>query len=172
MRSQLLGLASLFFTVTTFAADLPGTKLLDCHSNGGGYVVQDLKVQRVGNELVFDLQRFSPVPEIVPDMGLRIEGKLAKQATIHFPASLCLVKAAPAPQAALVACSSGITKVPVTLTLLDGTTTTLTLPDNFTIEIQQQDTHSVFETRSGTLIQAFLSSASENTLGFRARECR
>ncbi len=173
MKILKISFATLLCAFTISAGQTPAEKILDCHSGGGGYVTQDLKVNRVGNELIaFELQRFSPVPEIVPDMGLKMDGKLAKRAKFQFAATLCLTKATATAHVTLVACSTGISKVSAELTLLDGSSTTITLPDNFGIEVEQVDTQSVFQSRTGSQLNVALRGEPATGLGFRLRECR
>ena len=167
--------ATLTFALSAFGLEGTETKTLDCYARGGGYIAQSLKVNRSDDgKFSFAMQRFTEVPEIVTgNIGLKLDDQYSRQVNIEFPAGLCRIKPTALSHVTLVGCSTGISKVTALLTRVDGSTASITLPDNFTIEVEQQDTNSVYLSPiESTVLVKMTGNEPINGLGFRIHECK
>lgn len=151
----------------------------ECHDGGGGYLTQGFKAfQPDASSVVFEVERYSPVPEIVPGAGLDTGTYLAKRLEVKFPLNACHVKSTTLPQISLFLCSTGISKIPATLELLDGTQKAITLSDNSVFEAYQVNTETISaaSTSQRYVVKMGLGDGfggpKSNGVGFHVHQCR
>ncbi len=176
MKLSTLAFSSTFILSSlVFSSQENRDSKLNCTFNGGGYIEQHLQITRVGDDSIeFELERFSPVPEIVPNIGIKVKNELAKRFKVKFPAKSCLTRQTAIPQIQLIYCHTGISKTDAELVMLDGTQKTARLDDNSVIEISRTTTESVLETQTKQILNVKLDLRQEeaNNLGFLVRNCK
>jgi len=131
--------------------------LMDCHDSGGGYIDQTLKVNWTdNNQLEFFAERYTKVPEIVSNVGIQLDGKLAKNLKVVLPKEHCILKPTAQSHITLLACSTAISKIRSEVEWIDGRKETIVLGDNNHLEAFQVDTESVYKSRTNKVLRANL----------------